>query len=93
MGASSLEKKKTASVTTAATGALLAAAIFNPWTFNLVNGIWDAIFKSTNAIAVNGRPTGLGILVHGVVFFIIQYVILYWSMAPEDRPKVCCDKQ
>ena len=72
--------------------ALIAVAIFNPFTFGLVNGLTTSLFGKPNIIATGkGRPTTLGLIVHAVVLLIIVYIISYLAMKPSDRPLVCCD--
>lgn len=85
-------KKRAISRSSALIAALIALAIFNPWTFGIVDGLAGSIFGQRNVIATaNGRPTTIGLVVHTVVMLIIAYLVFYWSMKPGDRPLVCCD--
>lgn len=85
-------KKRSLSLQSGLIAALLAVAIFNPWTFGLVDGLWGGIFGRRNVISTaNGRPTTIGLLVHTLVIFLLGVLIFYASMKPGERPMVCCD--
>lgn len=84
--------KRSLSSRSALIAALLAVAIFNPWTFGVTNGLTASIFGKPNILATGrGRPTGLGLLVHAAVVFLLGFFIYYLSMKPGDRAQVCCD--
>ncbi len=72
--------------------ALLAVALFNPWTFGMVNGLSASLFGKPNLIATGrGRPTAVGLIVHAVVLFLIGMIIYYYNQNPSEPTKVCCD--
>jgi hypothetical protein len=86
------QMKRRISARSALLAALLAAALFNPWTFGLVDGLVGSIFGQPGVIATGkGRPTAVGLLVHTVVLFLIGFLLFYSSMKPSERPLVCCD--
>jgi uncharacterized BrkB/YihY/UPF0761 family membrane protein len=86
------QKKRRIANRTALLAALLAVALFNPWTFGLVDGLVGSIFGQPGVIATGkGRPTTVGLLVHTVVLFLVGFFLFYSTMKPSARPLVCCD--
>jgi hypothetical protein len=53
---------------------LLFYVISNPVTYELVN----ALFRPLGiVIAVRGKPTGLGLIVHSLVYVLVTYAMMF----------------
>lgn len=67
--------------------ALISAVIFvlvsNQYTYRAV----DFVLGNSNLIAVEGCPTTIGLFLHSLVFFLVQYLVMWYfdSRKPVDQ--------
>ena len=85
------KQKNQASFSGAIQTALIAMIIFSPFLFTFVNRLFSPIL-GTNFIAVNGKATFAGLIIHGLVAFLISLFINYYTMNPNEPAKLCCEQ-
>ena len=85
------EQKRTASLNGAWQTALIGMIIFSPFLFTFVNNLLGPLF-GTNSIAINGKATIFGLLIHGLVAFLVSWAINHYTMNPNEPTKICCER-
>jgi hypothetical protein len=85
-------EKNKASIIGAIQTALIGLIIFSPFMFTFVNKLLGPLL-GTNSIAVNGKPTIMGMIVHGIVAFLLSWLINHFTMNPDEPAKLCCNRE
>lgn len=74
--------KMRASAISAAIAAVVAVIVFSPVMFGLVSDLGLPVQSL-------GQPTMTGLLIHGLVTFLIVGLIFYYIMKPDQDQQVC----
>lgn len=76
------QDKMRASAISAAIAAVVAMLVFSPFMFGTVSDLGLPVQSL-------GRPTMTGLLIHGLVTFLIVGLIFYFIMKPDQDQQVC----
>ena len=67
--------------------ALLFWVISNPVTYIMVSkGVYNLLGGKITIASQDGRPTGLGLIVHSIVFLLLVRSVMEFNFQKEEKP-------